>query len=215
MGSRSPRTRAPTGHLTKSSAGSAGTRRTRCRRPVPPRARGFPVRAEDSGHASGTPGCETKLVAGSKRLLAVDSEAVQKLAGQAEYARMLTPKARLEGKQMGPDDATRPVGRDAVSRGEAIRYRKRSRGRLRAATAGAGLASVLAAGGVAYTLPGSHAATLADRASPGSGSATASRAQSSTSRAAKPSKSGSSDGLQRTTAPSASSGTAEVTSGSS
>jgi hypothetical protein len=163
----------------------------------------------------GHPGCETKLVAGSQRLLAVGSEAVQKVAGHAE-ARMPagTRCPDWKANHMQPDDANRPVSRDTISRGDAIRYRDRSRARLRAATAAAGLASVLTAGAVAYTLPGSHTATVADGGSH-SGSATASRAKSSTSSSSTSTKSGSSDGLQGTAAPSVSSGTAQVTSGGS
>lgn len=115
---------------------------------------------------------------------------------------------------MQPDNAKRPVSQASVSRGDAIRYRERSRARLRAATAVAGLASVLTAGAVAYALPGSHTATVADGVSH-SGSATTSHAKSSTSGSSESAKSGSSDGLQRTAAPSASSGTAQVTSGGS
>ena len=119
-----------------------------------------------------------------------------------------------KAKQMQRDDANRPGSRDTVSRSDAIGYRERSRARLRAATAAAGLASVLTAGAVAYALPGSHTATVADGTTR-SGSATASRAKSSTSSSSTSTKSGSSDGLQRTAAPAASSGTSQVTSGGS
>jgi hypothetical protein len=174
-----------------------------------------PGRRRDCGNASGAPRFETRLVAGSERLLAVDTEAVQKLPGQAEVRRLAgTRGPDWKANHMQPDDAPRLRNRDAVSRGDAIRHRERSRARLRAATAVAGLASVLTAGGVAYTLPGSHTTAVAARVSR-SGSATANRAKSSTSGSSKSTKSGSGDGFERTAAPSASSAAAQVASGGS
>ncbi len=87
--------------------------------------------------------------------------------------------------------------------------RDRNRARVRSVTAAAGLASVLAAGAVAYNLPGSthSAAASTQQSSSGSGSASSSSAKSSSS--------SSGSGLKSTTAPSASSGSPAVTSGGS
>src|SRR5215469_5484943 len=111
--------------------------------------------------------------------------------------------------------------------GEAIRYRDRNRGKLRAVTAAAGLASVLTAAGVGYTLPGSPGSThtAASRVTSGSGSASSSVGTSSSSgssssnsansSSARSSSSSSNRGLQSSSAPSASTGSPQVTSGGS
>jgi hypothetical protein len=116
---------------------------------------------------------------------------------------------------MKPDPAQLPLSRRT---GEAIRYRDRNRGKLRALTAAAGLASVLSAAGVGYTLPGSaHTASVASRGTSGagaSGSAGASGTAGS-SRSSSSSSASSSGGLQGSSAPSASSASPQVTSGGS
>ena len=103
---------------------------------------------------------------------------------------------------MKPDPASLP---GSLRTGEAIRNRDRNRDKMRAVTAVAGLASVLAAAGVAYTLPGSaHTATVASRVASGSAHASSSTGTSSTG-----------SGIQGSSAPSASSGSGHVTSGGS
>jgi hypothetical protein len=115
---------------------------------------------------------------------------------------------------MKPDPAQLPLRRRT---GEAIRYRDRNRGKLRAVTAAAGLASVLTAAGVSYTLPGSaHTTSVASRGtssagtSSGAGTSTAGSSGSTSS-----SSSSSGSGLQNSSAPTASTGSPQVTSGGS
>jgi hypothetical protein len=109
---------------------------------------------------------------------------------------------------MKPDPAQLPLGRRT---GEAITYRDRNRGKLRAVTAAAGLASVLTAAGVSYTLPGSaRTASVASRGTSSAGTSTAGSSGSSSS-----SSSRSSSGLQNSSAPSGSTGSPQVTSGGS
>jgi hypothetical protein len=116
---------------------------------------------------------------------------------------------------MKPDPAQLPLSRRT---GEAIRYRDRNRGKLRALTAAAGLASVLSAAGVGYTLPGSaHTASVASRGASGAGAGGSAGASGTagSSRSSSSSSASSSGGLQRSPAPSASSGSPQVTSGGS
>lgn len=101
----------------------------------------------------------------------------------------------------------------------AIATRNRNRARLRTVTAAAGLASVLTAAGVTYTLPGSAHATASSIASSSSsthastGSAKSGSAQSSSAKSG--SGTSKSSGLKSSAAPSASSGSGDVTSGGS
>jgi len=119
---------------------------------------------------------------------------------------------------MKPDPAQIPLSRRT---GEAIRYRDRNRGKLRAVTAAAGLASVLTAAGVGYTLPGSaHTASVASRGTSGAGASSGAdessgAGTSSTGGSARSSSSSSGGGLQSSAAPSASTGSPQVTSGGS
>ncbi len=123
------------------------------------------------------------------RILAARSEARQRLPGEAGNISY----QRTEGQTMSSDAQPEAAARD------------RNRARIRTATAAAGLTSLLAAGAVAYTLPGStHTATASGQSS-----------SSSSDAAASSSSSGSGSGLKSTSAPSASSGTGAVTSGGS
>src|SRR5215472_13102359 len=112
---------------------------------------------------------------------------------------------------MKPDPAQIPLSRRT---GEAIRYRDRNRGKLRAVTAAAGLASVLTAAGVGYTLPGSaHTANVASRGTSGAGASSGAgtsgaddssgAGNSSTGGSARSGSSSSGGGLQGSSAPSA------------
>lgn len=92
-----------------------------------------------------------------------------------------------------------------TDRAPQIAARQRNRARIRAVTVAAGLASLVAAGGVAASLPGST------HASAGSQSTSAASSASSASKSA----SSSSNGLQSSSAPSSSSGSGHVTSGGS
>jgi hypothetical protein len=133
------------------------------------------------------------------RGLAAGAETLQKVAG---HPGVISPRGR---QPMSPDPAQpRPTGRAPQ-----IAARERSRARIRAVTAAAGLASLVAAGGLAASLPGSTHATATSQRTSGT---------SSGSGAAKSSGSGSassSGGLQGTSAPSSSSGSGQVTSGGS
>jgi hypothetical protein len=115
---------------------------------------------------------------------------------------------------MSPD----PVPPSAGGQTQKIAARDRNRARLRKITATAGLASVLTAAGVAYTLPGSAHATSAQQSSgtssSGSGTGSSGASKSSSGKSSS-SSSSSSSGLQGTSAPSSSSGSGQVTSGGS
>ena len=145
------------------------------------------------------------------RLLAACSEGPQRQPGDDRYIN------DVEGQPMTPDAQPARVPPDPADRAAA---RDRNRARVRTATAAAGLASVLAAGAVAYSLPGSThtAAASTQHSSSGSSSRSGSSGASSSSSGSAGSssaKSSSGSGLKSTSAPSASSGSGTVTSGGS
>ena len=142
----------------------------------------------------------------AQRIPAARSEARQRLAGEAGNLSYQP----TEGQTMSPDSQS----------ADQAAARDRNRARIRTVTAVAGLTSVLAAGAVAYTLPGStHAATASAQSSSSTSSAAArsssSGSTSSTSNTGKSNSSASGSGLKSTSAPAASSGTSAVTSGGS
>lgn len=96
----------------------------------------------------------------------------------------------------------------------AVADRDHGHARLRAVTTTAGLASVLAAGAVAFALPGAeHAASTASASASSGSTATSGSSGSGTSSSSSTSKSKSL--TKASSAPSASSGTSSVTSGGS
>ena len=91
--------------------------------------------------------------------------------------------------------------------------REQARGRLRAATASAGVLGLAVAGGLAFTLPSSAHSTASGS---GTKSATSTSGSSSSNTASGSSGSSSSSGIQSSSsAPSSSSGSASATSGGS
>jgi hypothetical protein len=109
-----------------------------------------------------------------------------------------------EGQTMSPDSLP-----PAPGRADRAAVRDRNRARIRTVTAAAGLTSILTAGAVAYTLPGStQAATASAQSSVRSGGSSHLSSSGSTS-------SSSGSALKSTSAPSASSGSPAVTSGGS
>jgi hypothetical protein len=99
----------------------------------------------------------------------------------------------------------------------AVASRNRNRARLRAVTAAAGIASVLTAAGVTYTLPGPAHATAAHASSGSSksGSQASAGASSGSSGTGSSGSGSSSSGLRTSAPPSAASGSGQVTSGGS
>jgi len=100
----------------------------------------------------------------------------------------------------------------------AVARRDKTRARLRAVTAAAGIASVLTAAGVTYSLPGpAHAATAhaASGSSSASGTGHSGLAKSAGSSSASSGSGSSGSGFSAAKAPSASSGSGQVTSGGS
>ena len=113
---------------------------------------------------------------------------------------------------MTPDPAQARAARGNAQ----VADRKRNRARLRGVTAAAGLASVLTAAGVAYSLPGSAHATTQVSSSASSGASGRSAASKSSGSAGSSSSSSSSGGgLKSASAPASSSGSGQVTSGGS
>jgi hypothetical protein len=99
----------------------------------------------------------------------------------------------------------------------AVADRDHGHARLRAVTTTAGLASVLAAGAVAFALPGAeHVASTASASASSGSTATSGSSGSGTSSSSSTSSSSKSKSLTKaSSAPSASSGTSSVTSGGS
>jgi hypothetical protein len=155
--------------------------------------------------------------------LSACAEAVQKKGSEAGVIKHRIRQHRIhqqreEGTRMTPATGqTRDGGRT-----QRIAARERHRIRLRTITATAGLASVLTAAGVAYSLPGSaHATSTQQGSSASSGrsaSGSSSSGKSSSSTGSSSSGAGSSaasSGLQGSSAPGSSSGSGQVTSGGS
>lgn len=136
---------------------------------------------------------------GVERRPCADSQPAQRpLRRWPPILELSSPRERQPMSQ-DPADA-RPTGLAPQ-----IAARQRNRARIRTVTMAAGLASLVAAGGVATSLPGSAHATAASQ----------SRSATSSGSSAGKSASSSSSGLQSSAAPSSSSGSSHVTSGGS